>query len=166
MIPMAKDGSWYNGYGPPERGAKFAELKRLLRTGEVPPASGPCMLCGDSELPVEYHSEDYAAPYKWTPPAMLCLCRHCHRDKLHKRFFKPDLWAAFVTHVRRGGYASDLKVRACQQEIAQYRAAHSAGRPIPVFRNLRPYRGHPGSEWFATLRMDPESLRDPAARPR
>ena len=35
-----------------------------------------------------------------------------------------------------------------------------------ALRELRPYKRKIGKEWFANLRMDPESLSDPSARPR
>ena len=98
-------GNWYNGYSPQEREIKFRVLKRLIDRGELPSASGPCMLCGDPDVPVEYHSEDYGEPFLWEPPAMRSLCRHCHRDKLHKRFSRHSAWEAYLMHVRRGGYA-------------------------------------------------------------
>lgn len=161
---MADDSS-YNGYSAREREVKFRELKRLVARGELLPASGPCALCGDPEVPVEYHDEDYGEPFIWGPPALLALCRHCHRDKLHKRFWRHAAWQAFVAHVRRGGYARDLKDPAIKKEVAQYRAAIEQGKHFEL-RMLRPYSGTVGREWFASLRMDPESLTDPKARPR
>lgn len=163
---MADSGGWYNGYSPKERNEKFKVLKRLLRAGEVAPASGPCALCGDPEVPVEYHSEDYAAPFRWDPPAMYSLCRNCHRDKLHKRFGNPSTWNAFVAHVRRGGYAREIAEKPCiSAEIRKYRAALERGQEASL-RPLRAYAGRVGEEWFAHLRMDSGSLMDPAARPR
>ena len=101
------EGSWYNGYSAEERDIKFKALKRLIRKGEIPPATGPCMLCNDPDVAVEYHDEDYGEPFIWGPPALLTLCRNCHRDKLHKRFRRHSSWHAFIAHVRRGGYARD-----------------------------------------------------------
>jgi len=84
---MAED-NWYNGYSTKERDKKFKELKKRIARGETPPATGPCALCGDPDVPVEYHDEDYGEPFIWEAPALLALCRHCHRDKLHKRFWR------------------------------------------------------------------------------
>jgi hypothetical protein len=163
---MADSGSWYNGYSPEERNEKFKVLKRLLKAGEVAAATGPCALCGDPEVPVEYHSEDYAAPFRWYPPAMYSLCRNCHRHKLHKRFGNPWSWNAFVAHVRRGGYAREIvKVPSINAEVRAYRMAVEGGQEVAL-RPLRPYAGRVGEEWFAHLRMDLGSLLDPAARPR
>ncbi len=114
-----EEKGWYNGYGWAERNAKLRELKRLVALGEVPAACGPCQLCGDPDVPVEYHDEDYSKPYLWGPPALFALCRHCHRTKLHKRFAQPSAWMAFLDHVRRGGYARDLKVPSIRREVAQ-----------------------------------------------
>ena len=159
------EGSWYNGYSPKERDDKFKVMKRLIAKGEVPPASGPCALCGDPETPVEYHDEDYGEPFIWNAPALLCLCRNCHRDKLHKRFWRHSAWLAYIAHVRRGGYARDLKDRDVKKEFDVCRAAIERGEPY-TFRKLRPYQPTIGAEWFANLRMDPESLSAPSARPR
>ncbi len=40
-------GGWYNGYSPKERNDKFREMKCRIAIGGLPPASGPCVLCGD-----------------------------------------------------------------------------------------------------------------------
>ena len=159
------EGSWYNGYTAKERDVKFKILKRLIAKGELPPPSGPCMLCGDPEAGVEYHDEDYSEPFIWGPPALLSLCRHCHRDKLHKRFWRQPAWQAYVAHIRRGGYARDLKDPKIKKEFALCRVAIERGERISLM-TLRPYGRRVGEEWFANLRMDPESLSDPSARPR
>ncbi len=161
---MAEAG-WYNGYSPKERAANFKELKRRVDSGELLAAAGPCLLCHDPDVQVEYHNEDYGEPFLSVPPALLPLCRHCHRDKLHKRFWRHSAWQAYVAHIRRGGHASDLKNSAIKRELAEYRTAIEAGKPF-VLQALRPYLGVAGQEWFANLRMDPESLTDPKARPR
>lgn len=157
--------NWYNGYSAKERDIKSKVLKRMVAKGELPPASGPCMLCGDPDVAVEYHDEDYSEPFIWEPPALLCLCRHCHRDKLHKRFWRHSAWQAYIAHIRRGGYARDLKDKKIQKELEACRTAIERGEPaiLPV---LRPYTREAGKEWFANLRMDPESLSDASARPR
>ena len=157
------EGSWYNGYSPKERDLKFRELKRLIARGMVPLASGPCMLCNDDRVNVEYHCEDYGEPFLWTPPAMLSLCRHCHRDRLHKRFSQPAIWHAYVEHVRRGGYARDLRSPNTCVEFQAYRVALQSEFPIVLIR-LRPYARSSGNEWFANLRMDSNSRWDASAR--
>lgn len=162
---MGRNGSWYNGYSPAERRAKLQALKRLAAIGEVPPPSGPCHLCSDAGVVVEYHSEDYAAPFLWTPPAAYVLCQHCHRQKLHKRFAKPDLWAAFLAHVRRGGYASDLKKPEVKREVERAQAAIRKGEK-PSLASLRPYSRVAGGEWFGALTLDPRSLENQENRPR
>ncbi len=162
---MADQGSWYHGYSPKERTYKFKILKQLTAKGDLPVASGPCALCGDPDVPVEYHDEDYGEPFIWHEPAVFALCRHCHRDKLHKRFWRHAAWNAFIAHVRRGGYARELKEPCIKKEIAAYRAAIDPGE-VFALRELRPYKRIVAKEWFANLRMDPESLSDPTARPR
>jgi hypothetical protein len=162
---MSGKGNWYNGFTPQER-AKFAKATRLLiASAKLKSASPPCGLCGDPDAVVEYHAEDYAKPYRWTPPATYALCLHCHRFRLHRRFRWPELWAAFLAHVRRGGYASDLKYPFIRLEFEFYRWAVKRGKPTAL-RQLRPYTHVIGGEWFAQLRMDIRSLRDRSARPR
>lgn len=63
---------WYNGYDWNERNAKLREMNRRIANGEQPRAVGPCALCGDPHVPVEYHDEDYSLPYLWG-------CRHSLR---------------------------------------------------------------------------------------
>ncbi len=161
---MAED-SWYNGYSARERDLKFKELKRRIARGETPPASGPCALCGDPDVPVEYHDEDYGEPYIWEPPALLALCRNCHRNKLHKRFSDNAAWKAFIAHVRRGGYARDLKDKAVKKEADACKRLIEQGKPFSL-TPMRPYPREVGKEWFTNLRLDPESLKDPTSRPR
>tara|TARA_R110002073_G_scaffold147222_4_gene299968 strand:- start:199 stop:687 length:489 start_codon:yes stop_codon:yes gene_type:complete len=159
------EGSWYNGYSPKERDKKYKILMRLIAKGELPTASGPCALCGDPDVPVEYHDEDYGEPFIWEAPALLCLCRNCHRDKLHKRFGRQTAWWAYIAHIRRGGYARDIKDPVIKKEMKDYRVAIDRGEQTTL-RELRPYSHTIGQEWFSNLRMDPESLSDPSARPR
>jgi hypothetical protein len=159
--------TWYNGFSPKERDDKYKVMCNLMAKGELPTASGPCALCGDPEVPVEYHDEDYGEPFLWNEPAVFVLCHHCHVHKIHTRFQHPAVWNAFIAHVRRGGYAREWNEPSIKEEIAAYRAAieHKHGEVLPL-GELRPYKRIVGTEWFANLRMDPESLMDPAARPR
>jgi hypothetical protein len=161
-----KTEGWYNGYGWAERNAKLRALKRLLATGELPLAQGPCQLCGDPEVPVEYHDEDYSQPYLWGPPALFALCRNCHRDKLHKRFARPHGWLAFVAHVRRGGYARDLAEPELRREVAALAKALSIGKPPFGLSCRRAYASTVGQEWFANLSCDPIAVTPAAPRPR
>ncbi|HEY5264730.1 MAG TPA: hypothetical protein VIJ37_07025 [Steroidobacteraceae bacterium] len=125
---------------------------------------GPCDICGDPSVPVEPHSEDYSQPYRWDRPAEYPLCRTCHRDRLHKRFAKPDMWEAHKAHVRRGGYASDLKDPDIAAEVKAYRVAFQRGERL-VLRQLRPRRSTSG-KWWEELSVDPAILTSPDARPR
>jgi hypothetical protein len=152
-------GSWYNGYNPKERLGKMRVMNRLLASGKLPPATGPCALCGDPDVPVEYHDEDYGEPYLWGQPSQFCLCRHCHRHKLHTRFNRPSVWYAYLAHIRRGGHASHLKDPEIKAEFDRYRVALERGETL-VLRPLQPYAHTIGDEWFAALRMDIMSLED------
>jgi hypothetical protein len=167
--------AWYNGYTPKERDKNFKELKRQIDDGELPAAIGPCALCGDtggkieghtdSEVVFEYHNEDYSLPLKTSEPDLVALCSHCHRNKLHKRFSNPLSWHIFLAHVRRGGFARDLKNPSIVKELKAYRSAIERGEKLALGK-LGSYTRTVGEEWFARLRMDVESLKDPAARPR
>jgi hypothetical protein len=158
-------GKPYNGYSSQERAAKYRVLKRFWAAGEGPSHQGSCMLCGDSTSSVEPHSEDYAKPYRWEPPAMYWLCRHCHRAKLHNRFSDPIGWEAFKAHVRRGGYASDLQRYGVRREVERYRDALVAGKPgeLPKLRESPEAHGTP---WWELLSVDERTLTDRSARPR
>ena len=155
----------YNGYSPKERDAKYKALKKLIASGDLLQAKGPCDLCNDPEVSVEYHYEDYSLPYLWTKPALLCLCRYCHRSKLHRRFNNPGNWYSFLAHIRRGGYASDLKNKDIDKEVKSFQVAQKNNVNFKL-KVIRPYQHAVGSEWFASIRMDIESLQDPKARPR
>lgn len=146
---------WYNGYNWDERYAKLRALKARVASGQLRPAVGPCQLCGDPDVPVEYHDEDYSEPYVWGPPALFALCRNCHRDKLHKRFLRPHGWRAFLEHVRRGGYARDLADPAINREVSRLAKAFAEGEPPMPLATLRPYVHTAGQEWFASLSCDP-----------
>jgi hypothetical protein len=150
------EGSWYNGYSAKERTDKLKAYKIGLANGNLRRAHGPCDLCNDPEVAVEYI---------WQSPAMFSLCRNCHRDKLHKRFWRHSAWIAFLAHVRRGGYARDLGNPEVKRELQRFREALERGETL-LLKELRPYPHKIGEEWFSNLRLDPESLEDASSRPR
>ena len=152
---------WYNGFSPQERNANGRALLVALKSGSRAQPVGKCALCGDPSAPLEYHSEDYSMPYKWSEPFAYALCRHCHRSKIHKRFEAPDLWETFKAHVRRGGYASDLGDPAVKQELERYRKGNGAIE----LKRIRPYTSAAGEEWWARLTTDPRSKEAWWARP-
>lgn len=159
----------YNGYSGAERLDKFKEMNRLLAVGGLPKPIGACDLCGDSGVELEYHDEDYSIPYLWTKPAAYMVCHHCHVQKIHARFRFPHRWKAFLAHVRRGGYASDLYGEDVSPELTrEFEAcceAFKTGQPRTLKR-LRNYRGDVGQEWFAQLSVAEISRSAPASRPR
>ena len=159
------NGSWYNGFSWTERMAKYHAYQGMLAAGILAPPRGPCQLCNDPDVPVEPHDEDYAAPYVWTAPATFALCKACHLGRVHRRFADPVAWDAFLAHVRRGGYARDLRVSpGLNREVSLYREALRRGERASL-RSLRSYPAVAGTEWFAALRTDVASLTDPQARP-
>ena len=156
--------SWYNGYSPEERTAKGKAGDVGRANGSVPVLEGPCALCGDPDIPVEPHSEDYSKEFRWVPPAVYALCRNCHRNKLHTRFSNPMLWFVFKAHVRRGGYERDLRNPEVRRELRIFRRALERGQPATL-RALR-HREVSANEWWERLSVDPLTLTSPSARPR
>ena len=104
-------------------------------------------------MPVEYHGEDYSLPYCWTAAATYLLCLICHRHKLRRRFSASDEWRAFLAHVRRGGYARDLRDPVIKRELKWYDAAAKRGGSQEL-RSLRPYLKTTADEWFSALSLD------------
>lgn len=141
---------WYNGYSPQARLRHAAALKAREASGQLPMVGGTCQLCGDPDSLVEIHSEDYSLPPKLDPPAAYRLCVRCHRNHLHGPFLYPMAWAAFLAHVRRGGYARDLSSPEVRAELQAWRRSASAGQRIEL-KSLRQYDCEPGTEWFAQL---------------
>ena len=132
-------------------------------SGFPPHPLGPCSICQDPTAPVEAHSEDYSLPYLGEPPADT-RCVVCDRDRLHKRFLKPDIWAAHKAHVRRGGYASDVRRPEIVRELDAFRKAWRNGETLELSQ-LRP-RIVPADAWWERLTTDPSSLTSAESRPR
>jgi len=156
---------WYNGFSPYQREKNFAVLKASVADRVIPAAEGPCRLCGD-EHPIldrrtgvgfEYHSEDYSLPLVTTEPALLALCIHCHRAKLHKRFSDPFAWKAFLAHVRRGGFARDLKNAHIAKEVRAAKIVLMRGG-TPSLTRLRHHTNAEHFSWFVSLSTDPRRL--------
>lgn len=151
---MAK--TWYNGYSPDARTRKGRSKPRGMLW------AGSCAMCGDPSCRVEPHSEDYAEPYRWQPPAVYALCQTCHRRQLHKRFSDPTGWFVFKAHVRRGGYASELAT--CAKELRRFRKL--VERALPADLEVIRVRRFAGNEWWDKLSTDPLTLTAMSARPR
>lgn len=147
----------YNGFSPEQRRLKARAMNLALATGELARPAGPCELCGDPDVPVEFHDEDYSEPFQWEPPAAYRICRGCHR-RVHLRFGNPLAWQAFLAHVRRGGYARDLLNPVICAELVKYQTRQAHGRPMQLAA-LRDYTKVAGAEWFAHLRSDRDSPR-------
>jgi hypothetical protein len=151
--------------------AKFKEMERRIANGELAAPSGPCRLCNDpgdaqSSVRFEYHDEDYSREYSWAEPAAYVLCRGCHIYRVHQRSAHPKSWQCFLAHVRRGGYAREMRESEVKVELAAFRAAVDRGHPVPQLAVRRAYPCVPGGEWFAGLSVEPRSEGNPALRPR
>lgn len=116
----------YNGYTSSQRARKLRELHRQFPDRSHPYYTGPCDVCGDTNVSVSPHSEDYSEPFKWFRPAVYALCRTCH-GRIHKRFNSPHSWDAYKWHLRRGGTASDLKQRTIASELSRISKAFADG---------------------------------------
>jgi hypothetical protein len=156
---------WYNGFSPGQRDRNFAVLKQQIVEGFVRAAAGPCRLCGDpigspdrrTGVTFEYHTEDYTLPLLLGEPNLVILCIHCHRAKLHKRFSDPSGWLAFLAHIRRGGYARDLKISSVAREVKGVKTALMARRGADL-EILRERQTSDLLGWFSALSTDVQSL--------
>jgi len=153
----------YNGFTGAERLRKYQVYKQRQAQGLGPFPVGPCQLCADPTAAVEPHSEDYATPYQWEPPAEYMICRSCH-GWVHQRFAKPDAWGQFLAHVARGGYAREF----AQAPVTQERKAAARAMAEGAVHTWAPIAGRAPQVggWWTTLTLDEDSLTDPAARPR
>ncbi|RWM04332.1 MAG: hypothetical protein EOR68_03760 [Mesorhizobium sp.] len=153
----------YNGYSWQQRAKIMPAYRRL--TGRNAPFEGePCAMCSDPDRPQgEWHSEDYSEPFSFQPPESYPLCKPCHA-RLHKRFNSvPGEWELFCLHLEAGGYGSEfVKLRSLpDRQALSERIAAGHKVELPVIRARQP-----GSYWWRSLTLDPESLVAPWARPR
>ena len=152
-------GNAYNGLTWPERMAKFKEMNRRLATGELAPPLGPCRLCNDpggsgTDVTFEFHDESYSQDYSWAEPDAYAVCRDCHVYRIHQRGAHPESWQVFLAHVRRGGYAREMREAEVRSELSRCRKAILSGE-IGGLTALRPYAPTPGQEWFSRLSTSP-----------
>ena len=149
----------YNSFSWQEREAKFKEMNRLIAKGELAHPHGPCRLCGDhggeaTGVIFEYHDENYGHRYTWQEPAAYMVCRDCHIYRIHQRTARPESWKIFLAHVRRGGFAREMRDATIQTELRRNREAILRGVTRDL-RTLRPYPCVIGEEWFANLPENP-----------
>lgn len=93
----------YNGFTSNERQKAHNWLRGQIKAGHREPAeqnSRGCDACGQEQGTLQYHSEDYSAPYGDNIGAFL-FCYPCHMI-IHCRFKSPDAWHTYRDHVRRG----------------------------------------------------------------
>ena len=109
-------GTPYNGYTSQQRNK--ISLAHFRATGRRDPFVGQaCAMCGDPDrAPGEWHSEDYAEPFSYEPPACYPMCKPCH-GRLHKRFNAlPGEWQLFCLHLASGGYGKEFVQKFALQE--------------------------------------------------
>ena len=137
-------------------------MNRQFPDHSHPYYKGACDMCGNPDSPAAPHTEDYSEPYLWERPAEYAVCNTCH-SRIHKRFRSPFAWEAYKTHVRRGGYGSDLKSSACGREVSRLAKALEGREPFM----LEPLRQSPSpNAWWEKLSTDLKSQTDPSSRPR
>lgn len=138
----------YNGYDAKQREKKLRELHRTFPGRSHPYYQGPCDMCGDLSSPVAPHSENYSEPFEWYRPAVFALCSTCH-GRVHKRFNAPHAWAAYKSHLRRGGVGSDLKHPPIAREIARFAKLIANGETCLLPRLTD--RRHDHDAWWEKL---------------
>ena len=89
----------YNGFDHAQRLAALAWLKGEYAAGRrTRPVR--CDACGQTEGPIDPHSEDYSRPFG-EHIGKHGLCYRCHM-MIHCRFKNPQAWVAYKQHVREG----------------------------------------------------------------
>ncbi len=115
------NGNPYNGFSAAERTAAYNWKLRQYRLGRCPRRPAVCDACGQTEGHLEWHSEDYSAPFgdhigQWG------LCYRCHM-LIHCRFRQPKVWDAYRQAVREGRRAVPLLYRAWGNVVRQLNGA-------------------------------------------
>jgi hypothetical protein len=89
----------YNGFDHAKRMRALRWLKKEYCTGR---RSRPvvCDACGQTEGPIEAHSEDYSEPFG-NHIGRFGLCWRCHMA-IHCRFKNSEAWSVYKAHVREG----------------------------------------------------------------
>jgi hypothetical protein len=156
---------WYNWFSQSQRDKKWRDHQRRQAKGETFLAHGKCALCGDPNVDIEPHSEDYSEDsqgrFSWREPAVYYLCRQCHRTHLHKRFSNQLGWKTHLAHVRRGGYSADRRQPSIKRELARYRDALKRAASPPPLKGLGRRRRFSAKPWWERLTMDISSIRGP-----
>ena len=89
----------YNGFDHYQRMKGYRWLQGEYAAGRrVRPTV--CDACGQTEGPIEAHSEDYSEPFG-DHIGKYGLCYRCHMA-IHTREKNPEAWAIYKTHVARG----------------------------------------------------------------
>ena len=147
-------GLYYNGYSPNERSRRNRAVRKERRLGKNIVSNGPCDICGDPEGPYDYHAEDCSWPYKLNE---FCLCRVCHRQKLHRRFSSQHNWTAFCAHVRRGGYGRDINESTFKAELKLYQQSLKIDTKPKPLRSISGRKLKKGG-WWERMTCDREVL--------
>ena len=92
------------------------------------------------------------------------VSRDCHIYRIHQRFRYPMAWQILLSHVRRGGYAREMRNAEIKAQLATFRASHAGGDVPSTLTQLRPYPAVAGKEWFANLSLDLAQMEDPSSR--
>jgi len=118
----------YNGFSGEER-ARGWQAVRWLQAAGVMPENDPCDICGETEKPRDYHSEDY---YNILSAAY--LCKRCH-SAIHTRFKNPDnLW--HILQTQRTSPVETWYDMLLNDEHGMDLAAHQRAKYGPDVQNL------------------------------
>lgn len=96
----------YNGFTPKQRMVALAWLKGQVAMGWRHASPSLCQECGRTDGWLEWHSEDYSAPFG-ANIGEHGLCYLCHL-MLHCRFRSPARWDAYVAMLAAGRRTSTL----------------------------------------------------------
>jgi hypothetical protein len=89
----------YNGFDHDQRMRGYRWLQREYAAGRRARPT-VCDACGQTEGPIEAHSESYAEPFG-AHIGRYGLCYRCHMA-IHTRFNNRDAWEAYKHHVALG----------------------------------------------------------------
>ncbi len=90
----------YNGFSAGQRMKAFKWLMEKITRKEIPPKPAKCDVCGQDKGHLEYHSEDYSAPFG-KHIGQFGLCYTCHL-MIHCRHNSGDTWKKYIKYISEG----------------------------------------------------------------
>tara|TARA_R110001592_G_scaffold171235_1_gene409453 strand:+ start:18973 stop:19401 length:429 start_codon:yes stop_codon:yes gene_type:complete len=90
----------YNGFTANQRMKAFKWLMEKITRKEIPPKPDKCDVCGQTKGHIEYHSEDYSAPFG-EHIGQFGLCYTCHL-MIHCRKNSKSTWLDYIQSITDG----------------------------------------------------------------